>query len=97
MGEDGAGPGETTGWHGWGKLGHGLCFQGLHQDAFHSAHVGEVYVQGSLAGGIETLRRVGFAQADELVPLPDPGPGVPVRRGAGQTRPPPVPAGRRCA
>ena len=48
--------------------------QGLHQDAFHPAHVDEVHLQGPAAGGVQTLRRVALAHADERVALPDLGP-----------------------
>ena len=75
MGEDRAGPGETAGWPGQGRLGSGFLFQGLHQDAFQAADVDEVNLQGSLAGSVETLRRVALSQPEQLVPLPDPGPG----------------------
>ena len=44
----------------------------------HPVHVDEVDRQGTLAGGIETLGRVAISQSDELVPLPDLRPGVPV-------------------
>ena len=75
MGEDGAGPGETAGWRRQGQLGSGFLFQGLHPDAFQAADVDEVNLQGSLAGSVETPRRVALSQPEQLVPLPDPGPG----------------------
>ena len=50
-------------------------FQGLEQDAFHSAHVNEVHLQGPAAGGVQAFGGVALPQADELVALPDLGPG----------------------
>ena len=55
----------------WGLL----LLQGLEEDAFHSAHVDQVHLQGLPAGGVQAFGGVALSQAQELVTLPDPGPG----------------------
>ena len=59
-------------------MGHCLLFQSLHQDPFHPVHVDEIDSQGTLAGGVETLGRVAIAQPDQLMPLADLRPRMPV-------------------
>ena len=51
------------------------CSRACTQDAFQAAHVDEVHRQGPSARGVQTLRRVALAQTQQLVSLPDPGPG----------------------
>ena len=75
MGEDLAWAGEAACRQGRGMLRSLLLFQGLHQDALDAAHVNEVHLQGLPAGGIQALGRVALSQANELVALPDSGPG----------------------
>lgn len=55
----------------------GLAFvlQGQHQDAFEATHVDQVEAQSSRAGGIEPLGAVALGQAQQLLPLPQLGPG----------------------
>ena len=75
-----------------------ILFQGLHQDAFQPAHVDEVHCQGPTTGGVQTLRRVTLAQTQQLVSLPDLGPGQgAVEETLGKFSPPPVPVSPRCA
>ena len=75
VGEDLAWAGESARWQGWGLLGSLGLFQGLEQDALHPSHVDQVHLQGSAAGRVQAFGRVALAQADELVTLPDSGPG----------------------
>ena len=85
MGEDLTWAGESACGQGRGLLGSLGLFQGLEQDAFHATHVDQVHLQGSAAGGIEAFGRVALAQADELVALPDSGPGQgPVKEAFGE-------------
>ena len=75
MGEDRARASEASYGQGrWMFRGLGK-FQGLEQDALHSSDVDEVHLQGFAAGGVQSLGSVALAQAQELVPLPDHGPG----------------------
>ena len=76
LGEDASGPSEAAGWQGQRQLGRGLLFQSLDQDVLHAVHVDEVDVQGPLTGGVQALGGVAVAQAQQLVSLPDLGPGV---------------------
>ena len=75
MGEDGARPGEASRRQ-WFRMRRGIfALQCLGKDAFDPTHVDEVHIQGLAAGGVQALRRVPLAQTDQLVSLPDLGPG----------------------
>ena len=76
------GVGEDLAWTGEASLGQRfrmfrnlLLLQSLDQNALDSAHVDEVHLQGSAAGGVQTLGSVALAQTDELVALSDSRPG----------------------
>ena len=75
MSEDGARLGESTRGHRWRLRLRGLLIQGLDEYALETAHVDQVYGKSPPACGIETLRGVAFSQTDELVSLPELGPG----------------------
>ena len=84
-GEDSARAGEASCWQRRGMFWGLLLLQGLEQDAFHSAHVNEVHLQGPAAGGVQAFGGVALPQADELVALPDLGPGQgPVEEALGE-------------
>lgn len=72
LGEDVAGPGETT--TGQGHLRNGLLLQALDQDSLYAVHVYDIDFQCSAEGGVQKLGGVALAEAQELVPLPDLGP-----------------------
>ena len=75
VGKDGSGPGEAALGQRHRRLRGGLLLQGLDQDSFQAAHVDEVHLQGAAAGGVQALGGVALPQAQELVSLPDFGPG----------------------
>ena len=54
-----------------------LLFMGKGQKdhPFHSGHVDEVKVQGSLAGLLQPVLAVTLGQAEEFLSLPESGPG----------------------
>ena len=75
MGEDGARLGESPRGHRRRFRLRGLLLQGLDEYALETAHVDQVYGESPPACGIETLWGVAFSQTDELVSLPELGPG----------------------
>ena len=76
MGERAARAGETAWWRrclrGFWK---GVLLQGLYQDALETAYIDEVYGQSSLTGSLQTECGVAFSQPQQLLALPELGPG----------------------
>ena len=74
VGEDVAWPGEAAlGQRCW-QLERSLLLESLHQDALGPSHVDQADFQGPSSGGVEALRCIALAEAEQLVSLPELGP-----------------------